>query len=210
MESVARKIELKAVFQEFGEVVKVEAEVLTVRTALADVTARRAASCLLAPALGDRVLLATEERGDAYVLAILDQRDPSAATISVDGDLRLRSLHGKVSVAAQEGIELVTTAAARIAARAVDVSAIEALSVVGGAVKAEVERVKAYATTLESFYERVTQHAKRSHRTVEEVDQVKAGYIDYAAKGAANVRGENVLVTAHELVKVNGDQVHIG
>lgn len=210
MESVARKIEVKAVFQEFGEVVRMDAEVLTVRTALAHVTARRAASCLLAPALGDRVLLATEERGDAYVLAVLDQRDPSAATISVDGDLTVRSLHGKVSVAAQEGIDLVTAAAARIAARTIDVSAIEALHVLGGAVRAEVERVKMYATTLDSFFERVHQHAKRSHRTVEELDQVKAGQLDYAASGTAHLRGENALVSAHELVKVNGDQVHIG
>lgn len=210
MESVARKIEVKAVFQEFGEVVRIEAEVLTVRTAMADVTARRAASCLLSPAMGDRVLLATEERGDAYVLAVLDQRDPSAATISVDGDLTLRSLHGKVSVAAQEGIELVTGAAARIAAKVVDVGAIEALNVVGGAVRAEMERVKLYASTLDGFFERVRQHAKSSQRTVEELDQVKAGYIDYAAEGAAHLRGENALVSAHDLVKVNGDQVHIG
>lgn len=210
MESVARKIEFKAVFQEFGEVVKIDADVLTVRTALADVTARRAASCLLAPSAGDRVLLATEERGDAYVLAVLDQRDPSAATISVQGDLTVRSLQGKVSVAAQEGIELVTAAAARIAAKRVDVSAIEALHVIGGAVKAEVERVKVYASTLDGFFERVRQHAKSSQRTVEEMDQVKAGHIDYAAKGAVHLRGENALVSAHELVKVNGDQVHIG
>lgn len=210
MDNVARKIEVKAVFQELGEVVAISDGLVTVRTALAEVTARRAASCLLEPAMGDRVLLATEERGDAYVLAILEQRDPAAATLSVEGDLTLRSVRGKVTVAAQEGVELVTAAAARIMARAVDVEAVEALSVLGGAVKAELGKVKMYAATLDAFFERVSQHAKRSYRTVEEVDQVKARHIDYAAEGNAHLRGENALVTAHDLVKLNGDQVHVG
>jgi Protein of unknown function (DUF3540) len=210
MENVARRIEVKAVFQEFGEVVAIDAGLLTVRTALADVTARRAASCLLAAAVGDRVLLAVEERGDAFVLAVLEQRDPSSATLSVEGDLTLRSVRGKVSVAAQEGIELVTAAAARVVAAAVDVEAIGALSILGGAVKAELGKVKVYATTLDSFFERVSQHAKRSLRTIDEIDQVKARDIDYAASGNAHLRGENALVTAHDLVKINGEQVHVG
>ena len=210
MESVARKIEVRAVFQEFGEVTSMEGDRVTVRTALAEIAARRAASCLLAPAVGDRVLLATEEQGDAFVLAVLEQRDPGAATVSVEGDLTLKSLHGKVTVAAQDGIDLVTGGAARIAASVVEVSALEALSVVSGAVRAELEKVKVYATTLDSFFERVSLRARRSFRTVEELDQVKAGTIDYAARGNAHLRGENALVTADDLVKINAEQIHVG
>src|SRR6185312_5404200 len=165
MESAARKIDVKAVFQEFGEIVEVEAELLRVRTALAEVTARRAASCLLAPAVGDRVLLAVEERGDAFVLAVLEQRDPASATLSVDGDLTLRSVRGKVSVAARDGVDIVTGAAARIMARVVDVEAQEKLGILGGALQAELGKVKAYAATLDAFFERVGVRAKRSLRT---------------------------------------------
>ena len=210
MDNVARKIEVKAVFQEFGEVVAIDAELVTVRTALAEVTARRAASCLLEPAVGDRVLLATEERGDAYGLAVLEQRDPETSRISVEGNLTLRSLRGKVSVAAQEGVELVSSAAVRIMASAVEVQAVEALSILSGAVKGELGKVKMYAATLDSFFERVSLHAKRSFRTIEEMDQVKARHIDYAASGNAHLRGDNALISAHELVKLNGEQVHIG
>jgi hypothetical protein len=210
MESVARKIEVKAVFQEFGEVTAIVGDLVNVRTTLADVPARRAASCLLAPSVGDRVLLATEDRGDAFVLAILEQRDPGAAVISVDGDLTLRSLHGKVSVAAQEGLDLITGAALRLASSALEVSAVETISVVSDAVHAEIEKVKMYATTLDSFFERVSLRAKRSYRTVEEMDQVRARHLDYAASGNALLRGENTLVTAHDVVKLNAEQVHIG
>jgi hypothetical protein len=186
MESVARKIEVKAVFQELARVLVVTqgGDAVTVRTAFADVLAKRAASCLLDPAAGDRVLLATEEGGDAYVLAVLEKADKGASTISVDGDLTLRST--------------------------VDITGIEELSVLGGAVKAELGKVKLYASTLDGFFERIRSHAKNSHRTVEELDQVNARHIDYAAQESAHLRGENALVTAHHLVKVNGEQVHVG
>jgi hypothetical protein len=164
------------------------------------------------PRATDRPAEALEwaRRGDAFDLAVLEQRDPGAAVLSVEGDLTLRSVRGKVAVAAQEGIDLVTGAAARIMARAVDVEAMETLSVLGGAVKAELGKVKMYAATLDSFFERVTQRAKRSLRTVEELDQVRAQHIDYAAAGNAQLRGENALITAHDLAKINGEQVHIG
>jgi hypothetical protein len=210
MESVARKIEVKAVFQQFGEVLDVDGSAVTVRTALADVAARRAASCLLDPAPGDRVLLATEDGGDAFVLAVLEQESPDASTISVEGDLTLRSIRGRVTVAAQESVDIVSAAAARIVAKAVEVDAIESLSLLGGAVKAELGKVKLYAATVDSFFERVRQHMKHSQRTVEELDQVSARHIDYAAQETAHLRGENALVTAHHLVKVNGEQVHVG
>lgn len=210
MDSVARKIDVKAVFQEFGEIVAVDGKILTVRGALGDTLARQATSCLVEPSLGDRVLVAAEERGDAFVLAVLEQRSPEVTTIAVEGDLQLRAARGKVTVAAQEGIELLTAAAVSVASRALEVSAAEAISVIGGAVKAEVDKVKLYATAVDGFYERWSQRVKRSYRTVEELDQVKARHIDYAAQGTVQLRGETTLVSAHDLVKLNAEQIHVG
>jgi hypothetical protein len=210
MESAARKIDIKAVYQVFGEIVAVAPEAVRVRTSLSDVAARRAASCLLEPAVGDRVLVAVEEDGDAFVLAVLEQRQPGRTTIAVEGDLSLRSLRGTVSIAAQEGVEIVSATAARILANAVEVNALEALSVLGGAVTAELGKVKTYAASVDSFFERLSSRVKRSFRTVEEVDQVRARHIDYAASESAHFHGENALVTAHHLVKLNAEQVHVG
>jgi hypothetical protein len=210
MESAARRIEVKIVYQEFGQVRHVEGAAVTVRTTLLDVPAKRAASCLLDPAVGDRVLLAVEEGGDAFVLAVLEQKAPGTATVSVEGDLTLRAVGGRVSIAAQEGFEVASAAAARILAKAVEVSALESLSLLGGAVRAELGKVKVVASAIEGFFDRVRQHTKYSHRTVEELDQVNARHLDYAAEESAHLRGENTLVTADHLVKVNGEQVHVG
>ena len=58
--------------------------------------------------------------------------------------------------------------------------------------------------------ERISVDAKRSYRTVSEIDQVKAEQIDYAAETIMNLHGKNTLVTAEELVKLDAAQIHVG
>lgn len=216
MKSAARKIEPRVVFQEFGEVLGVAGQTVTVRGTLSDVRARRAASCLVAPYVGDRVLVAVEEGGEAFVLAVLERAAEGPTTIEADGDIAIRAASGKVTIAAQEGIDVVSPSPVQIAGGEVSVIAalgrlrVEALEVLGRTVKAELGRVKVLATSIDSVLERFTQRARISKRTVEELDQVHAGHIDYAAAGNAHFRGENAIVSAEDLVKMNADQVHIG
>ncbi|MDI1478102.1 DUF3540 domain-containing protein [Polyangium sp. y55x31] len=216
MHNAARKLAAKTVWQEFGEVVEARPDGFCVRTALAEVNAKRAASCLVAPALGDRVLVATEEEGDSFVLAVLERKDSQKTTIAVEGDLELRTPSGKVEIAAQEGVDVTAAAPVNVTGSEVTVKALRArlsaewIDVVGAAVKAEFGKVKMLASTFDAALDRFSQRVKRSYRTVEEIDQVRAQHIDWAAQGNAHLRGENTLVTATDLVKVNADQVHLG
>ena len=123
MNSAARKIEPRVVFQEFGEVLGVAGQTVTVRGALSDVRARRAASCLVAPSIGDRVLVAVEEGGEAFVLALLERASEGPTTIEADGDIAIRAASGKVTIAAQEGIDVVSPSPVQIAGGEVSVIA---------------------------------------------------------------------------------------
>ncbi|HRI66407.1 MAG TPA: DUF3540 domain-containing protein, partial [Polyangium sp.] len=187
MNNAARKIEPRVVYQEFGEVLGITGQTIVVRGAVADVRTKRAASCLLAPGIGDRVLVVVEENGDAFVLAVLERKSTEAATLDTDGDLAIRAHSGKVTIAAQEGIDVVSPSPVRIVAGEMSVTAalgqvrVEVLEVLGRAVKAELGRVKVLATSIDSVLERFTQRARLSKRTIEELDQVHAGHIDYAA-----------------------------
>jgi len=213
MENVARKVEHRAVFQEYAEVISA-GEVIELRAHSGRIVARRAASCLLVPNAGDRVLCVVEERGDAFVLAVLERADESHATLAVDGAVTLRTKE-KLSLVGEKGVDIVG-ADVRVAAKSVDVNSVEtrfashAVEVLGDIVKADLGKVKYVAKSIDGFIDRVTSRVKRSFRTVEEIDQVKARHLDYSAEHVAHFRGETTVVTAKDLVKVNGEQIHVG
>jgi hypothetical protein len=178
--------------------------------------ARRAASCLVAPQEGDRVLLALEG-GQTWVLAVLERLGGGPLPLDLEGgDVRLRVPHGRLEVSAAAGADLVSGGAVEVVAPTLGLTADEArvavsrVGVFGGFVAAQVERVQVVAGALDGTIERLTQRIKRSLRLVEESDQVRAGSLDYRADGVVQLQGRTAVVTAEQLVKVDGAQIHVG
>jgi hypothetical protein len=87
---------------------------------------------------------------------------------------------------------------------------VQRLAFLGDAVRAEIDRIKLLATSVDSVLERLTQRVKRAYRTVEETDQLRAERIDYTADKTMSLHAENALVTADELVKMDAEQIHLG
>lgn len=171
--SLAEKLDDGRIIQEMGSVVRAGRE-LRVRTASGDCHARRAASCLTTPQQGDLVLLATSARGDSYVLAVLEQQAGADTELSVDGDLAIRAGSGRVTIAAQQGIGLVSAQDVAVTAGRFELVAAEGhvvldrLGFVGELVRGEVQKIKLFARTFDAVLERFSQRVKRSYRTVEE------------------------------------------
>jgi hypothetical protein len=216
MNNLAMKIDPNRVFQEGGAVLRLEGSCILVATTSGTYRAKRAVSCLVAPEPGDRVLVAALEDGTVYVLAILEREDGQVTTISVEGDLTLRLPSGRFDVAAQEGMNLISGKDMAIVTGGLDVSAVrggfavEHLSFLGTFLQANIEKAKLFAGSLDSRLDRLSQRVKRSYRFVDEIDQVRAEQIDYAAKKSLSLHARNALVTAEELVKLDGEQIHVG
>jgi hypothetical protein len=217
MRQLARKREQEVAFQEAGTVVEaLEGNALTVRTASGTYSARRAFSCLVEPMVGDVVLLSGLPGGACYVLAVLERESEAPARLVTEGDLEVRLTKGRFVVAAQEGVDLVSAQDVSVTAGGIRVNAAEGnmvvrqLSVLGSFVRAEFDRIKVLAESCDSVLDRMIQRVKRSYRFVEEHDQVRAAQIDYAAQNNASLRGGNTLITAKDLVKVDGEQIHLG
>jgi hypothetical protein len=87
---------------------------------------------------------------------------------------------------------------------------LERMSFVATLFRAELESAKLIGKTFDSLLERFSQRVKRSYRVVEESDHLRAAQIDYAAKKSMSLHAENALLTAEELVKIDGDQIHLG
>ena len=52
--------------------------------------------------------------------------------------------------------------------------------------------------------------AQRSYRTIEDIDQLKANKIDYAAETTLALRARHAVVHAEEICKVDAGQVQLG
>ena len=215
MSDLANQLDTTAV-QETGTVIAEVGDGYLVRAQAGDYRARRATSCLLEPRPDDLVLLASLADGRCYLLAVLDRDKGDKATVCVDGDLELRVDAGRFTVAAQQGVGITSAKDVSLVSGSLEVNTlagkvvVQSLSYLGRTLVTEIEKVKTFAGAIDQVLERFSQRVKRSYRTVEELDQVRAERVDYSAKKNMSLRGHNTVVTAEELVKIDGEQIHLG
>ena len=199
----------------FGVVARVEGPFVIVRVGAEHLSARRATSCLVAPEIDDAVLVARAEAGPAYILAIVD-REEGVTKIEATGDLTLVAPEGRVSVTGRDGVDLVTPGkieaiASELTLRATRTTwAGEVLTLAGAVGEASFGSIRTVTEKLESVAERVVQRFTRVYRDVRESENVRAETLDYSARETMKLRSKNAVVTAESLVKVDGDQIHLG
>ncbi len=203
-----------------GEVMCVQengCSALRIRTAAGDaISAQQAASCLLLPVIGDKVLMSRREDGQAYVLAVLERSDEASTTTAElgvaghAGDTRLRATGGALHLEARTSIHLVAKRALRLSAARAEVVA-GALTATAQRVMASFEETGLAGKSIDTAVERLTTRAARAFRFIAETDQTRAKHVDTHASHTVRVSSDSVTsVTAREVVKVDGSQVLIG
>jgi hypothetical protein len=201
---------------EAGRVVARHGDAWVIQSAQGEQVARRAPSCLLEPRVDDLVLSVNLGDGRNYLLAVLERIGAGEVHIAIDVETELVADDGTLSVRAPKGIRLASTGTLGLVGRAIDLVADEGTLLVKSlSVLSEVCRVHASQTTLlanvvESIAERVSSYARCVLRRTEELEQVQAGELHVRVAGNLDVRGRNTLLSAQQLVKLNGEQVHLG
>jgi hypothetical protein len=180
------------------------------------VEARRAASCLLSPMVGDRVV-ATISGNEAFVLGVLTREESgvssfalgSGVAIDVDQEAGVsvrgaRDLHLGASRSVTASGEEVRVQAGRASVVAKKIEAI------GASLESSFDHVRQLGRIVEVVADEVSSRLKRSLRFVSEIDQTRAGVIDTRAEGVVTIHGENTCVTARQVAKIDSNQIHIG
>ncbi|WP_437763085.1 DUF3540 domain-containing protein [Sorangium sp. So ce281] len=212
--TAVKKLARPEAYLETGSVERVGAT-LVVRLGASSCEARRAKSCLVAPDVGDKVLCAIEPEG-VYVLAVLDGREGAPTKLATDGDLVVQARGGRIAVCASERVDIVGAREVAMTGAEVHVRAkkgaiaIDELGFFGRLVQAEVTKIALVAQEADTILTRLTQRAKRVFRFVEEIDQTRAGTVDLRAQNLIGIRGENAIISARVLAKVDGEQIHLG
>jgi hypothetical protein len=199
----------------YGTVARVAPLAVTLRGASESrdaLHAKRAKSCLVAPARGDRVLCSVDG-ATVHVLTVLDGA-PNTRLVA-DGKLHVRA-EGELSLSSAAGIGLsapwVDIAAESLKMRAKKaLAALEELRLLGRSLDAQLaDKAVLFAERVEARASRFLQRSKQAFRFISELEQVRAGHYDLRAEGLAAMRGENTIVAARLLAKLDGEQVKIG
>ena len=216
MDNLARVLDSEQVFMEYGRVVASEDRFFTVETDRAEVKASKSVSCLVEPLPGDTVLLSQTASGKCYVLSILEREDQGPASLVFDGDVDLKARQGRLRLAAQEGIDLVSAKDTALISTQLSVNSVQAevniqqLSFFGNFLQGRIQKIKLIGQACDSVFERVSQRVKRCYRRVEELEQLTAGQLNYRVKKLMSLRGKYSVLTAEEDVRIDGDKILMG
>lgn len=223
MNNLAEKLLEDEVAQLVGTVLRVEGRIFVVGTERGEVRSQRAVSCLVEPLVHDFVLVAAfpPAKGQlgrdahGYVLAVLE-RESKDVSLGCDGNMDVTLREGRFRVVSKEGVALVSPKEVQVVSESVSIHASTAKLVareivaVGASVLGELVDVKLRGTILDKVFDRVSERVQRSFRRVEELDQLRAKQIDHLADETLSLRSASAVVTAEDLVKIDGEQIHFG
>ena len=175
-----------------------------------------AASCLLAPGIGDRVLAAHLPGEDACVLAVLETGENRKNRLNFDGDVEINTSSGSLSLNARDGIAIGSPETVELVAGALGMTAAECemalskLSVLSETVDASFSRVKLFAEKCNSMIHRAVEKYQNRAVRVDGLDQISARSIKQTASQLLSLAGKYTSMRADRNVKIDGKQIFMG
>jgi hypothetical protein len=216
MDNLARALNSEQVFLEYGRVTGSEGPFFTVETGSTEMKATKSVSCLVEPLMGDTVLMSIAPSGTCYILGILERENVGPASLVFEGDVEFKAKEGRFRVAAQKGIDLVSAKDTALVSPELSINSVQAevsiqhLSFFGTLLQGQIQKIKLIGQTCDSVFERVSQRVKRCYRWVDELEQLKAGQLNYLVKKLMSLRGKYSVLTAEEDVRIDGDKILMG
>lgn len=162
------------------------------------VEAEVALSCVVAPCVGDVVLLG-HSTGTAWVLAVLRRPSEARGELAFDRDVALRA-RGTLSTES-EHLELAAkTARASLGEATLFAKTIHTVA----------DHARSVAKKVEGLFGVVSERMQARALDVEGACVTRAGDVDLQARGTVAVKGRHATVVADELVRFDGEQILMG
>ncbi len=192
---------------EYGVVQQRDAAVWTVRTAHGRYTAQRAKSCLLAPDLGDSVLLCTDALGNSFILAVLCGAQ-DAGTLEFQGDLRLQVRQGDLSLATERELRLTADTCAVTAREGR--ATLGAVQWLAETVQGQCRRLTLAAQSCEQSLHSLSQRLGSLFRSTAEHEEVQSVSRRVLVEENHVLQCKNSVLLAEEDARIDAEQIHLG
>jgi len=179
---------------------------------------RRAASCLLDPEAGDIILaVVSAENEPSFILSILERMDAdTATTLTLAPDAVIRAEGGRLSVRSRTAIDINCIGGVSLSAERFDISAsegnwlIRSLSIMGNNLDSVWKDIRNTASSIRTVCTTSLQYLGDSFRHVKNLDESSAENIRLMASDTLQHNAKFINTTAVEVVKIDGQEVHLG
>jgi hypothetical protein len=161
--------------------------------------AQRAFSCLVEPAPGDLVLVGRAE-GETFILSVLARCGDAPMRVALPDGATIAAPDGRLNLDA--GTLALRAEATEVATGSLDINAAHTDASLG--------RIALLAQTIDMLAQRIVGRFRRSIRIVEESETLRARDIEQRASNHMHLRGDAVTMQGSALVKLRGDQIHLG
>lgn len=168
---------------------------------------RRAASCLLEPAIGDTVAALIVAPDQLWITAVLEREEGTHNRLRFHGAACIDAGAAPLTIASGS-MRLKTTEFVLNAQRA-EVDSDEAI-LTGREFKVIGTTMKLVGAVLNTVFDRVMHYSKHHWRKTEGMDRVSGAYVEVEAQQILRQKGEHVFVNGEKLVKASGSQIHFG
>ena len=157
-----------------------------------NIAASCAVSCLVQPRIGDTVLCAVQNQGQALILAILARLEPENETlIYSEAPLVLEATNISIT---SEKIDLIS----------------DQVNCNLGTLKRVVQKVDDVVGNCMATFGTFFMFAKRSSRRIEELDETRSGHLKLESPTLVEVSGAVTAISGEELIKMQSKQIHMG
>ena len=156
------------------------------------VSASLATSCLVEPELGDSVVCTTSSSGEVFILSVLKRLNPETPL--------LISTKNPISINAPS---------LHLIASKIDVVAEEMTSNIG-VMRRLITHAEDIVGSFVASFDRIFVRANSSIRRVEELDELIAGHVKIDSPALVEISGEVTTISGEELIKMQGQQIHMG
>ncbi len=178
--------------------------------------ALRADSCLVEPADGDLVLVCSgATAATSFILAVLTRADTNKSTVTLPGGAALCTDQGRLRIDAA-GIELAAGQEVSLQAPKVGITAVSGemsfthLQTSAQEVNARFGKVTSLALSVQSTVGRLIQKAQDCFRSVENLDETRAGRVRMQVKDRFHLTSRHASVIAEGQVKIDGEKIDLG
>ena len=178
-------------------------------------TAKKAFSCIIAPEPGDMVLCTADEKGEAYVLGIIERPKNQTATLTFPSHTRIDIPRGSLNIHTGGHMTLCADELNCLSDRAIHKSreavvAYDQITATGTEIQASFKTVRLISHLIHSMAKQVIHVFQGYIRNTENTDMVKAGRMTRCAKGLYAVDSEQTVMKSKKNTIIDGEKILMG